>query len=253
MFKDELMLTVAVVEDNADLREDIAFHLDRAGFSVISCADAEALDRSFDQVITKQPSILVLDVGLPREDGYSIARRYRAACSGLGIIMLTARTQLEDRLTGLETGADNYLCKPVDMRELVSVVRARARSIRPIRDQVHDGFWRVHTCAWQLDPPGGDPVCLTASEYRLLKYLATCPGHEASRGELIAALGQDDLDYDERRLEILVSRLRRKIADAADGRNLIRSQRKQGYAFIEPMRLYDPSNGSQQTRAGIES
>jgi len=243
LLKDEApMLTVAIVEDNPDLREDLALHVAQSGFTVVSCQSGAQLDQAFDEIQRDQPSILILDVGLPREDGLSIARRYRAARPELGIIMLTARTHLEDRVIGLETGADNYLCKPVDMRELVSVVRARARCIKPTRTESPDGFWRVHTSDWALSSPSGEQISLTGSEYQLLHHLATSTAHGASRAELIAALGQDDLDYDERRLEILVSRLRRKIAAVVAGRNLIRSQRKQGYAFVEPMRLCDPND-----------
>lgn len=225
------MARVAVVEDNQDLLDDVMFNLERAGFSVRGCARGEALDAIMQNF---QPQVVILDIGLPGEDGLSIAMRLRAARPTLGIVMLTARTMLEDRIAGHRLGADNYLCKPVEMEELVAVVGARARSADSAA--VQEAFWTFNAKELSLQAPTGERLPLTHTEYQILATLIATPGQQACRADLIRALGGNPDDYDIRRLEVAISRLRQKIRAICPNANPVRALRNQGYAFVAPVR-----------------
>lgn len=225
------MARVAVVDDNQDLLDDVIFNLERAGFSVRGCASGEALDAILDSF---QPQIVVLDIGLPGEDGLSIAARLRAARPALGIVMLTARTMLEDRIAGHSLGADNYLCKPVEMEELVAVVGARARAA--VRAGEQETAWVFNARELSLQSPDGQRLPLTHAEYQVLATLIAAPGQQAGRSALIRALGGNPDDYDIRRLEVTISRLRQKIRAICPDANPVRALRNQGYAFVAPVK-----------------
>ncbi len=120
------MIRVGLVEDNLDFRAEVHFHLSRAGFAISLVSDGRDLD---DQLQCHPCDLLVLDLGLPTEDGRAIATRLRLSHPGVGIVMLTARGALTDRLDGLERGADAYLVKPVDMRELAVTLRSVHRRL----------------------------------------------------------------------------------------------------------------------------
>lgn len=147
------MIHIAVVEDNEDLRDEVVFHLGRMGHCVTGLPDGTALDRH----LASQPAdVLVLDLGLPGEDGVSIARRLAVSHPRLAIAMLTARGQLEDRLVGLESGADIYLVKPVDMRELSAVCESLYRRLHrvDVPERPAEG-WQLDMQSLELVPPGG--------------------------------------------------------------------------------------------------
>ena len=149
------MIHIAVVEDNEDLRDEVVFHLGRMGHCVTGLPDGTALDRH----LASQPTdVLVLDLGLPGEDGVSIARRLAVSHPRLAIAMLTARGQLEDRLVGLESGADIYLVKPVDMRELSAVCESLYRRLHrvDVPERPAEG-WQLDMQSLELVPPGGAP------------------------------------------------------------------------------------------------
>ena len=236
------MIRIAVVEDNADLLDDVVFHLERAGYRVAGYPHGAALDADLAGLAPFDPQLLVLDLGLPGEDGLAIARRLRRARPPLGIVMLTARTALDDRIAGHDSGADNYLCKPVEMEELIAVVGARARRLVPTDERRGEGAagaaaWRYLVARHTLIAPAGEEIELTASEATLIRLLAAADGQQASRNQLVAALGQDHITYDYRRLEAIVSRLRRKLDRHAAPARPLRALRNQGYVFLEPLTL----------------
>ena len=141
------MLTVAIVEDNADVLDDVLFNLGRMGFQASGFTDGAALDAA---LATGQVwPVLVLDLGLPGEDGLSIARRLRQSYPAVGIIALTARGRLDDRVAGLNEGFDLYLVKPVDMVELAAAIRAVARRVTQIG---------LTTPQWRLNPLVSRPI-----------------------------------------------------------------------------------------------
>jgi DNA-binding response OmpR family regulator len=227
-------MNIVILEDNADLREELLFHLMNAGHKCIGCADARALDAHLAQ---HSCDILVLDLGLPGEDGMSVAARLRGR-NGLGIVMLTARGMLSDRLRGLDGGGDAYLVKPVDMRELVAVIESVYRRIRADQpNQPNQTTWKLTDSPHELVAPDATRIPLTFMEYVLLHRLALAKGDVVNRRELIAALGHDYMDYDERRLEAAMSRLRRKLETTTVMISPIRAARSVGYQLIVPVAL----------------
>lgn len=225
------MIHVALVEDHAPLREEIAFLLEHQGYRVSPCADGATLDTL---LAVEGCDVVVLDVGLPGEDGFSIAERLRPIAH-LGIIMLTARSTLEDRVRGLRGGADAYLVKPVDSRELAAVIESVVRRL-PEPDEEADA-WQLRAGGRRLLAPDGTIIELTHAEAALLNRLAADAPHPVPREELMKATVGAPLGTDSRRLEVALSRLRMKIINRVpDIRSPLRAARGKGYAFVAPIR-----------------
>lgn len=197
-------IRVVLVEDNADFCEELIFLLSNSGMEVVGFPDARGLDKHLQE---HGCDVLVLDVGLPGESGLSVANRLHKL-HDMTIIMLTARDRVEDKVAGLEQGADVYLVKPVDVRELIAVIRSQYRRRRGIE------HWRLNMSDLALVAPDHQTIHLSLQERDFLACLARSAGKPVSRREVIEALGGDLASYDARRLETLVSRLRRKLEDA---------------------------------------
>lgn len=229
------MIRVAVVEDNTDLRDEIVFHLRRHGHAVVGLGDGIALDAH----LAEHPiDVLVLDLGLPGEDGLSIATRLRQSHPGMAIAMLTARGELDDRLRGFKTGADIYLVKPVDMRELSAIAESLHRRTRQPPAEAPRAEWRLDFFTMELTTPTGVSVMLTPTECNLMREMAEATPEPVPRGRLAVAIGHPEPDFDYRRLETTLSRLRKKLEmHCADGSNPLRSARNVGYVFAAPVRL----------------
>ncbi len=205
--------TVLVVEDEQKLRELVRSYLERAGFAVLSTgsgAEAISLARSAG------PDLVVLDLGLPDVPGESVAREIRVA-GGTPILMLTARSSEEDRIGGLELGADDYVTKPFSPRELVLRVQAiLRRGGRPAGDE---GLVRYGGGVLVIDEPRraaqvrGTPVDLTPTEWGILVALAAVPGRVYSRLELINRVRGYEFEGYERTIDSHVKNLRRKIEE----------------------------------------
>jgi DNA-binding response OmpR family regulator len=230
-----LVIKIGLVEDNEDFRAEVAFHLQHAGHDIVLQSDG----RDIDALLRQTPcDLLLLDLGLPAEDGLTIARRLRQHHPQLGIVILTARNHLHDRLHGLTQGADAYLSKPVDMRELIAVIASLERRLAVTPAQTAaPTHWHLNATLLTLMSPQGDSVSLTFNELELLKVLGQASSTPVSRQELAAALGHLNPDFDERRLEVAFSRLRQKIEAVAPEANVIRAARGQGYLFAAPMTL----------------
>jgi DNA-binding response OmpR family regulator len=230
------VIRIAVVEDNTDLRDEVVFHLRRHGHQVEGLVDGVALDA---HLAAHEVDVLVLDLGLPGEDGLSIAARLRASRPGLAIAVLTARGELDDRLRGFKTGADIYLVKPVDMRELSAVVESLHRRVqRPAAEASRSG-WRLDFFTMEFASPGGESVMLTPTECNLVRTLAEASPDAVPRTRLAEAMGHPEPDFDYRRLETAMSRLRKKLeALDADGTSPLRSARNVGYVFAAPIRVH---------------
>lgn len=235
------MIHVALVEDNPDLREEVAFHLSRAGHAVTGLPDGLALDA---HLASSPVDVLILDLGLPGEDGLAIAERLRRARPQLPIAMLTARGQVEDRVLGLKTGADIYLVKPVDMRELSAVVESLYRRLQrdpgPAGSLADTALWRLDAYTMELRSPAQESVMLTPTEFSLLRELAQAAPEPVLRTRLAAAIGHPEPDFDYRRLETAMSRLRKKIDARCSEGGALRSARNVGYVFAAPIELRLP-------------
>lgn len=211
-----LPLHIALVEDNADLRDDLQFQLSSQGLQVAALEDAVALDQ---HLLSARCDVAVLDIGLPGENGLSIAARLRQACPAMGIIMLTARGEIDSRLDGYKQGADAYLVKPVDWRELLAQIHAlhrRAAVLATPAPAPADG-WMLKQAGRELVTPQGRSISLTHMESGVLKVLAQHAGRTVERALLMSEmLGEQAYQLDPRRLEVCISRLRQKMLDAMD-------------------------------------
>lgn len=210
-----------IVEDDPDLAGEIQFFLERHGFNarVATCgADVDPWVRAHGA------GVVLLDLGLPDEDGIHIARRL-VEWPDLRVVMLTARSTVEDRIEGFQAGADVYLTKPVDMGELLAVVSRVSRRLPP-----SDARWGLDPRQQELRTPDGQVVPLTTQEAAFLQLLAESPDATADRRRIEAHLwGELPIDTD-RRLEVMVARLRKKIRTRSDRpEDVIKTRWRGGY------------------------
>lgn len=218
-------IPVYLVEDEADLADTIRAYLCVHGFSVTALPDAETFLARWSPA---EQVIVVIDVNLPGEDGFSLARRIRAQAPEAGIVMLTARGRAEDRVAGMELGADNYLLKPVVLRELTATLCSLVRRLMPA---TAEPGWALNKLGRDLRAPSDARIALTAMEFTLLDLLARCPGQTVTAQEILEAMGKPLSEGSRRTLDCVLSRLRRKVA-AENGDILpVRSARGVGYVF----------------------
>lgn len=202
-----------VVDDNLRLSHELSLVLEAAGWSVRCADDGESLRA---QVAQKTPSIVVLDLNLPGEDGISLCQWLRRTYPQIGIVILSARVMGIDRTEGYVAGADIYLTKPTRPEELLAVVRnlwRRTQIAAPLVGESATQAWALHVKALRLLSPQSDMLSLTPSECVLLQTLANTNG-VCTYVQLFNSLGSEGLNdnLDKARLEVLVSRLRRKLA-----------------------------------------
>lgn len=224
---------ITLIEDNYDLREEIIFLLQHAGYQVEGFSCAYDFHRYF--ALSAKINILLLDLGLPDEDGLSIAKKLQGT-KGLGIIMLTARSALSERISGLDHGADVYLTKPVDMRELIAVIESvkRRLTIEITNDVTNSdsASWCLDDAKRNLKTNCGKHIELTATEGQILYTLAEVAPKPVSRKRLTESIGENYAYYDERRLETIISRLRRKLKLTESQSTTIKAARGQGYQLL---------------------
>lgn len=226
----ESLARILVVDDDPELRQLISDFLGGSGYHVESAADAPAMDAW----LTRETfDLVVLDLMMPGEDGLSILRRLRGV-GGPAIVMLSAMGEDTDRIIGLEVGADDYLAKPCNPRELLARVRAvlRRKSELPTAGPAGKirrfGIWTLDIVQRQLDRPASAPVQLTDAEFRTLSAFLDRPQRVLTRDQLIEharGLGSDVFD---RAIDVTISRLRKKLAPD----DPIRTVRNEGYMLM---------------------
>jgi DNA-binding response OmpR family regulator len=232
---------IVLVEDDEDIRGLARDLLVREGFAVEVAENAAALDQL---IARKRPDLVVLDLMLPGEDGLSICRRLRSR-GGVPILMLTAKGDPVDRVVGLEMGADDYVTKPFDPRELLARVRAllrRARShgeAEPSRRYAFEGLV-IDLDARRLETEAGRPIALTSAEFDLLACFVVRPRRVLSRDQLLDWTRGRDADPFDRTIDMTISRLRKKVEAAAPGLNLIATVRNNGYLFVPAVKQLPP-------------
>jgi DNA-binding response OmpR family regulator len=220
--------TVLVVEDERKLRDLVRSYLERAGFTVLSTGSgAEAITMA----ATASPDLVVLDLGLPDVPGETVARELQAA-SATPILMLTARSAEEDRIRGLELGADDYVTKPFSPRELVLRVQAILRRGGPAAAQditSYGGGELVIDEPQRLAAVRGSAVALTPTEWGVLVALASVPGRVYSRFELINRVRGYEFEGYERTVDSHVKNLRRKVEDDPSHPRIVQTVLGGGY------------------------
>jgi two-component system phosphate regulon response regulator OmpR len=226
---------VLVVDDEPDLREAVAEYLARRGFNVRSAADASAARR----LLAEAPAdAVILDITMPGEDGLSLARALRAG-GDVGILMLTGAADVVDRVVGLELGADDYLAKPVDLRELLARLRAvlrrrdaaRHRVLAPDTRKVRFGRCLLDLETRRLTGLDGAEIPLGPSEYALLRAFADHPGRVLSRERLLDLAHPRGDEHFDRSIDVRIARIRRKIEAVPEQPTVIKTIRGAGYVF----------------------
>ena len=229
--------TIFVLEDDADISRLVQYHVEKAGFTVRAF---EAGRNVVSEAERTPPALFLLDVMVPDGDGMDVCRRLRAhpTLSALPIIFLTARAAESDRVRGLELGADDYITKPFSTRELVARIRAVLRRSEPKGEKAEPGVLHIDdldidSAAMQLRVKG-ELVVMTATEFRLLDYLARHPGRMFSRDHLLDAVWGDARFVTPRSVDVYVRRIREKIEVDPETPRYLKTMRGAGYRFEIP-------------------
>lgn len=236
--------TVAIVEDDDTVRESVAFSLRREGFEVLEFADGLAAWESLEaDAVGSWADVVVLDVMMPRMDGLELCRRLRARSESLPILFLTSRDEEFDRVLGLELGADDYLCKPFSMRELIARIRVLFRRLQLIElagqgeageadDLIEAGDLTLdlgrHQAAWK-----SQRLRLTITEFQLVRALAKRPGQVKSRADLMQEAYPHDAYKSDRTIDTHIKRVRKKLADLDPSFQSIETVYGLGYRWRE--------------------
>ncbi|WP_296809296.1 response regulator transcription factor [Thiocapsa sp.] len=236
------MIQVLIVDDDPDIRDLVAHEARQQGWEVLQAgSDAELTEL----LRLHTPDIILLDIRLPDQDGLTIARRLRAA-SAMPIIMLTGMGSDVDRIVGLEIGADDYVVKPFNPRELIARIKAVLRrtsagammpapapapAITPRHDCRRFAGWMLDLSARLLTDPDGNQVSLTNAEFLLLEAFLDAPRRVLSREHLLERTHAFEADVFDRTIDVLIMRLRRKIESNSHAPRLIRTERGAGYVF----------------------
>ncbi|HHB11671.1 MAG TPA: response regulator [Chromatiales bacterium] len=232
---------VMVVDDDAEIRDLLRAYLQRNGLAVVTVGDGAQMWRALSE---SRPDLVILDIMLPGDDGLSLCRdlRARPETADLPVIMLTARGEDMDRILGLEMGADDYLPKPFNPRELLArikvVLRRAARGGGPVGSQAPPPPGRLHFAGWTLDLTArhlvdaqGVVVPLSGGEYRLLRVFLDHPNRVLNRDQILDALhGREWMPFD-RSIDVQISRLRKRLRDDSKNPSIIKTVRGEGYVL----------------------
>ncbi|BEP51720.1 MULTISPECIES: response regulator [Variovorax] len=239
---------IAVLDDEIDITQLLANYLQSHGFRVTQLHNGPSLMALMD---SDPADLVLLDLGLPGEDGFSIARRMRENWR-CGLVIVTGRGDAVDKVVGLEVGADDYVTKPFDLRELVARVKAVLRRLAPgdvpavpaaapgasapgISDRLRFAGWQLDLAARSLTNPQGQNIPLTGGEFDLLCAFARHPGRVLSRDFLLEQTrGREAAPFD-RTIDVQVGRLRKKIEADPDDPQIVKSVRGAGYILVPPV------------------
>lgn len=228
---------ILVVDDEAGIRDMVAEYLSGFGYQVATAADA-AMARA--AVATACPDLAILDISMPGEDGLSLLRHLRTQ-HRIAIVMLTAADDLVDRIVGLEVGADDYLTKPFDPRELLARIKSILRRARQDDGPPFGSSKRMPFghCSLDLEQSAlfdedGAEIRVSAADFRLLCLFHERPNHVFTRDELLDLLQGRGWDANDRSIDIRIARLRQKIERVPEKPTLIRTVRGAGYVYYKP-------------------
>ena len=222
------MASVILLEDEPVLREELAEFLQTQGHVVSASATVAEFMQLFQP---EKHQVAVIDRGLPDGDGMDMILSMRRNGLRLGIIILTARASSLDKVDGLVGGADHYISKTVDLGELAATIASLVRRLE-LQEQPR---WLLQGSPRQLVPPGQEPIALSTQDYLVLKALAG--GGDVTREAIVQALGGDYFDYDQRRLDTQMRRLRRKVDEACALELPVSTLRGVGFRFHAPIEV----------------
>jgi len=220
---------ILIVEDEEAIRDMIVFHLSRAGYETLEAADGRSARRL---LADERPNLALVDWMLPDISGLELTRMLKRDedYEDLAIIMLTARAEERDKVSGLDGGADDYITKPFSPRELVARIQAVLRRAGPARDEsVNSGNIELDTAGHRV-LSGGSEIKVGPTEYRLLHFLMTHPERVYSRAQLLDRVWGANVYVEERTVDVHIRRLRKALS-AADADKYIQTVRGAGYRF----------------------
>ncbi|WP_457420537.1 response regulator [Roseateles sp. P5_E7] len=232
--------TVLLVDDEPELRALLAEYFGRNGFEVMQAENAAAA-RAL--VAERVPDVAVLDINMPGENGLSLARALREAHPRLAVLMLTTAGEAIDRIVGLEVGADDYIAKPFELRELLARVRAVLRRLQvtaaPVApaaelepERVAFGPCQLDMARRKLFGAGGEEIDITAAEFDLLALFARHPNRPLNRDQIMEQAHNRGWDVFDRSIDLRVMRLRRKVERNPDKPEVIKTVRNVGYVYV---------------------
>jgi two-component system phosphate regulon response regulator PhoB len=225
--------TIIVLEDDPDIANLVRHHLQQAGFTVLLSASG---DKLLPLARANTPALFMLDVMVPGANGFDVCRQIRESkdLAKVPVIFLTAKTGEEDRVRGLDLGADDYITKPFSTRELLARVRAVLRRFeQPLAGSIITPDFELNTEALTLTVRG-EPVEVTATEFRLLHFLATHPGRVFTRDQILDAVWRDVSFVTPRSVDVYIRRLREKIEADPENPAYLRTVRGTGYRYEAP-------------------
>ena len=235
---------IAILDDEVEITQLLANYLQGHGYRITQLHDGRALAALMP---VDPPALVLLDLGLPGEDGFSIARQLREHWR-CGLVIITGRGDAVDKVVGLEMGADDYVTKPFDLRELAARIKAVLRRMAPTESAapaaapttptanlLQFAGWALDLDARQLLDPQGAEVVLTTGEFDLLCAFAREPGRVLSRDHLLEQTHRREAGPFDRTIDVQVGRLRRKLGDDADNPKIIKSVRGAGYILVAPV------------------
>lgn len=225
---------ILIIEDDSVTRRRLAGYLRQQNYRISEAADA----MQAEAILDRDPAdLLIVDIGLEgAKDGLAITREQRAASDDVGIILLTSLNEPVDKIVGLELGADDYVTKPFDQRELLARVKNLLRRVQAGRtarpeegERLRFGGWTLDVASRSLADAAGAEVALTSAEFNLLLHMASQPGAVLSRPRLMRAISHRDWNADDRTVDVLIGRLRKKFGAAPPAR--IATVHGEGYSF----------------------
>lgn len=231
---------ILIVDDDSEIRSLLADYLVEQGYQTMMAQNGEAM---WQALRTGHADLIVLDINMPGEDGLVLCRNLRTQ-SSIPVIMLTARGEAVDRIVGLEMGADDYLAKPFEPRELLARIRSVLRrskssgatTVPDTRKQtIRFAGWTLDVNAGHLISKEGVVVMLSFAESRLLKVFLDHPNHILNRDQLLSFTQGREADAFDRSIDVQVSRLRQKLNDDARSPQIIKTVRSGGYMLVAPV------------------
>ena len=226
--------TIFAVEDDPDISRLVKHHLESAGIATRVFPSSKGV---IAEATRQHPSAFLLDIMIPGEDGMELCRQIRGTSdlAPVPVIFLTAKTEESDRLAGFDLGADDYITKPFSPRELVARVKAVLRRFEPalVQQKIRMGDLEIDSGAMSVEV-GGKSITTTATEFRLLEYLASRPGRVFTREQLLDAVWRDTSYVTLRSVDVYVRRIREKIEQDAENPRFLRTVRGVGYRFEGP-------------------
>jgi two-component system OmpR family response regulator len=226
---------ILIVDDDREIRSLLADYLENNGYSTVTAADGKAMTSALE---ANKIDLIVLDLNMPGDDGLTLCRNLRAK-SAMPVIMLTARSEALDRIIGLEMGADDYLSKPFEPRELLARIRSVLRRANsPALNDTNANAQRLKFGDWTLDmtarhllSPQGLVIALSGAEFRMLEIFLEHPNRVLNRDQLLNIMHGRDADPFDRSIDIQISRLRQKLGEDARSPQVIKTVRNGGYVL----------------------